>query len=53
MSNTECPDFSSHQENARDLYLMEHRTTEDALTADDHEAIDTAAENEYRSCEGH
>lgn len=51
MTNTECPDFSSHQQNAVERLFP--NADPNALTVEQGEAVDAEAEAEYRCCEGH
>lgn len=49
MTNTNCPDYSSHSENAADRLFP----GVEVLTAEQSEAVDAEAEIEYLACEGH
>lgn len=49
-TNTECPDFGSHEGNATDAWVEAHGEP----TLPEHwDAIMAAAEAEYQACEGH
>lgn len=50
-SNSRCPDFSSHYENAADRIYPAWRTI--APDWQQRGAIDEEAESEYMSCDGH
>lgn len=49
--NLRCPNFSSHYENAADRTAWNWRTQRP--TWDQQHVIDTEAEAEYLSCDGH
>lgn len=52
MTNTNCPDYSSHRQNAEEIYFQGRQVPE-VLTQDEDEAITLLADAEYKVCEGH
>ena len=53
--NPQCPNFSSHYQNAYDRLFPGTSTGEGRwqLTDDESELVDAEAEREYLACEGH
>lgn len=49
--NPQCPDYSSHEQNA--IEALFPSAVPPFLTVAESDAVDAAAEAEYRECEGH